>query len=36
MNFVSIAFFVFFAVVMLTQMVLKNRRARHIVLLAAS
>lgn len=36
MNFVSIAFFVFFPLVLLTQCVLRNRRARHIVLLAAS
>lgn len=36
MNFVSIAFFIFFSLVLLTQCVIKNRRVRHIVLLAAS
>jgi len=36
MNFVSIAFFVFFPLVLFLQCVLPGRRIRHIVLLAAS
>lgn len=36
MNFVSIAFFVFFPLVLLTQCVISSRRIRHWVLLAAS
>lgn len=36
MNFVSIAFFVFFPLVLLTQCVIPSRRIRHLVLLAAS
>ena len=36
MNFVSIAFFIFFPLVLLTQCVIRNRRVRHIILLAAS
>ena len=36
MNFVSIAFFVFFPLVLLSQCVIPSRRLRHIVLLIAS
>ena len=36
MNFVSIAFFVFFAVMLLSQLVVRNSRARQLILLAAS
>ncbi len=36
MSFVSLAFFVFFALVLLSQIVIRPARARHAVLLAAS
>ena len=36
MSFVSVAFFVFFALVLLTQLVLRSSRARQVALLAAS
>ena len=36
MSFVSLAFFAFFALVLLSQIVLKGRRARHAALLVAS
>ena len=36
MNFVSIAFFVFFAVVLITQFVVRSSRIRQIILLVAS
>ena len=36
MNFVSIAFFVFFAVILLSQVLVKQTKARQLILLAAS